>query len=326
MYSTSIPSTYISSLDEVIESNLRRGDVIEIIAPSNCESGKRMLLLFLSMSALLPPIFKAKIGSTVYEVEAGGKGQSVIWMDCTRKFDVRALAGMMHDHLENILAGMRVQGKEGIPDGLIQSGVEEMLKNLHVFTPSSTLQLAATIQDLPDFIKRISNSKDIEYLIVDGLSSFHWSDRLAREAAKDSIPSLRYLLSSIAHVRSTLSPIIFINQWILNTTPTHHSQEGYPFFPTHFPSPYPLITSPAPKLDSTNPLAPIVLPNSDSNSFNFKYSISLYPPPRPPNPSTLLEGMKPKSEDSTMMAIIREAGGKEIGTCEFDYSSKTFHA
>lgn len=296
------------------------------------------MLLFLTMTALLPSIVKFKIRDAVYEVQTGGRNQSVVWFECSsRLFDIRKLIRMIHTHLENQLASARAEGRDGIPDGLIESEVIEILKNLHIFTPCSTIQLAASIQSLPEYIKGLKNEfKDIGFLVIEGMSEFYWSDRFTRDTTttttgsnkKNSnlIPSIKYLQSAIAHIRLQLAPIILISQPLLQSTPANHSQEGFPFFPSHFPPPWPSINSSIPQIDNSNPLTAPMLINSDLGTFYFKYSISIFPPKPLPNTATMREAMNREPQERRFTAVVRSAEIGEVGSFEFEFDENSFSA
>ncbi|GAA5879223.1 hypothetical protein JCM1840_007619 [Sporobolomyces johnsonii] len=335
--STSLPVTYVEGLDALLygtDAALRRGDVVEVQGlPS---SGKTSLLLHLAATALLMRKAHVRIDGSVAEVRVGGKEETVVWMDCTTRFDIARLASLVRHHL--VVAIQRFRRPRGLGAPTVEeldSLVEECLARFHVFHPTSTLQLAATVQGLPEWFKDHA-TEDLGYVLVDGMSEFAWADQYVRETTpkppppNPPLPPLRLLLAAIANLRKTLAPVIFITQWVFRPSVTlpHLSQEKFPFYQHHFAPPHwPSISSPSPSIDPSDPLKPPTLPNSDWPTFPIKLHITMHPPAKAVFrkgvglATVLSESMKESGEregkgTEGIKCVLRGPGGKEIGSWE----------
>ncbi|GAA5970545.1 hypothetical protein JCM11641_007349 [Rhodosporidiobolus odoratus] len=347
-HSTSIPPTFLSGLDALLDSTstppLRRGDVVELQGlPS---SGKTSLLLQLASTTLLPRQAYVRFqdlrgGPGVAQVEVGGKEETVAFLDCSaRAFPVLRLAGLVRRHLE--LAIQRYRRPQGLgkpAEEELDALVEEALSRLHVFKPSSTLQLARTVANLKDWSmdRARSNGEDeaeVGLVIVDGMSEFAWADQLAREEEQvrqppqasssppSTVPPLRQFLSAVASLRRTLSPLIFISQWVFRpfsvvSSPDqpghlHHqtSQESLPFYQHHFSAPHwPVITAPpfpAPSITKSkeNPLEPLLVGSGSNGGKWESFPIALQIMMHPPEKMVFRKGV-------TWEEVMRERGGEE---------------
>lgn len=361
-HSTSHPQTFLNGLDTLLHSAslppLARGDVVEL--QSLPGAGKTSLLLALAATTLLPRyadvrFIDLKGGPGTVRIPVGGKEEVVAWVEGgSRRFPVEKLAALLKKHLRDAIQRYRAPKGLGAPkeeelDGL----VEEALSRLAVFRCSSTVQMAVTVRDLPRWAaeRARENGEDepeVGVVVIEGLSEFAWADQWARESAAashtsaSSPPGLRYLLAAIAHLRRTLSPLIFLSQWVfrpssISTSSSSTSEENLPFYTHHFGPPHwPSIlsrslppSSSASSSSSTDPLAaPLVGEKSGGEkweSFPLALHITLHPPAK----GVFAKGTRWEEvvkqrmggEDDPITTegikcVVRVRGGREIGTWE----------
>lgn len=340
-YSTAPPGpSFFGGLDTLFQASpLQRGDVVEIQGATG--SGKTSFLYFLCITAILPSEWTVTLGSNPISTSVGGKGQSVAFLDCTQRFSITRLATLLREHLSQAL-------EVTVQDHVIDDQVRECLKRLHVFSPHSTVQLAATLQRLPSyFTSEAASATELAYVLIDGSSEFFWADQYERErslnGAKGKAPAadpaganvdpLRLLVSSLAHVRSTLSPIIVLSQWVLrDATVSHLSQEGLPLFAHHLPAPYPRISNPFPPIDPADPMRPPILPNSEASTVPLKWHIMTFAPPvkKLLGGGTFREALARRKAGrgkgmQGIKAVLRAAGGKEVGSWEWDVLERSVY-
>ncbi|GJN89701.1 hypothetical protein Rhopal_002688-T1 [Rhodotorula paludigena] len=273
-YFSALPSTLVSGLDGLLHQagiELHRGDVVEVQGLPG--SGKTSLLLHLAATAILPRTAHVRIAGAVLAVPVGGKEQTAVWIDCTARFSIDRLGTIVRHHLDLAIRRYRAPKGIGAPrEEELDSLVDECMARLHVFQPSGTLQLAATLQSLPEWALR-ETADELGYVLIYGMSEFAWADQLARERAgtgatasgpsalPSSQPPLRLVLLALAHLRRTLAPLVFLTQWVFRPHAlTARSQEGYPFYAHHFAPPHwpSILATPDPAplgpRDARNPL------------------------------------------------------------------------
>ncbi|BGP15180.1 hypothetical protein JCM10213_008680 [Rhodosporidiobolus nylandii] len=358
-HATSVPPTFLSGLDALLHSSdtepLRRGDVVELQGLPG--SGKTALLLHLAATTLLPRFAYVRFedlrgGPGVACVEVGGKEEVVAFLDCSaRAFPISRLSALLRRHLRLAIRRYRAPKGLGAPrEEELDALVEEALSRLHVFKPSSTLQLAVTVQDLPVWAAdRAEQNGDDEpelgMVLIDGMSEFAWADQLTRENAAATTtssstpptPPLRLLLRAIANLRASLSPLIFLTQWVFRPSSvlSQTSQESLPFYTHHFAPPHWPSISSAPRPAGKDPLeAPIVGVGAERwPSFPLALHITLHPPEK----GVFRRGSKwsevtaeraggkgAKEGDATegIKCVVRAPGGRELGSWEMSVAEE----
>jgi len=308
-HSTAPLPTFASGLDALLDHAnlpLRRGDIVELQGLPG--SAKSSLLVHLAATALLPRTAHVRIADHVLTVPVGGKHAHVAYLDCTpRRLDlVDRLASLVRHHLDLAIRRFRAPRGIGAPrDRELDSLVDECLARLTVWSPTGTVQLAATLRSLPRWALVDGNAHDeLAYVVVDGMSEFAWADQHAATSSSSAAASsssasaatrrpLRLVVDALAHLRATLAPVVFVSQWVFRPEATlaHRSQEGLPFYAGHYPSalwPSILSSPPPPPTSSasaaaasapTNPLAPrpgALLPIA------LALHLTLHPSPTPP--------------------------------------------
>lgn len=326
--------SFIAGLDALLarapRNGLRRGEIVELQGPPS--SGKSQLLYFLAMTAILPHDMIIPNGAEGIKVGLGGKGQLVVWLDCTGRFQVQRVATMLHAHL----VGQIGEDINLLASGGVEDIVRQCLKRLIVFQPTSTLRLAATLLNLPAWHRSSGLEEEIAYVLIDGMGNFTASDAAGASERKQqsvsspsTVPPIHHVLSSLAYVRSHLSPIIFLTTPGLQLESASYSKssEGYPFFAPALPQPFPRIdTHPSTThltLDPEDHLLPPLLPSSNSPTVSLSYHITLYPPEQQMQPAglTLAEVLERRDgrrvEEADFTAILRVPGGAELGSWNY---------
>lgn len=172
-------------------SSLRRGDVIEIQGPSG--SGKTHLLYYLICSCILPTHF-------------GGWNKVSIIFDTDGSFDVHRLRALLQNRLTQYFPS------HNDSTGQI---ISVALRNVHLFQPTSSSQLAAGLANLPAY--HISNlpTAEIALLAIDSISAFHWLDRFSAERHRSApLSNLSQMtLTALRNFHRSHRPIIVFVSW-----------------------------------------------------------------------------------------------------------------
>lgn len=308
--STSVPSTFVSGLDALVEAancELRRGDVVEIQGlPA---SGKSELMLYLAATALLMRTAHVRVDQRVLEVPVGGKEESVVWLSCAATacaVDLDRLAGLLRHQIVVAVTRYRAPRGIGAPrDREYDVLVEECLARLHVFSPTSMLQLAVTLRTLPEWAGR-NAFEPLGTVLLDGMSELAWLDQHDLEQKQANLgggvasgaaptaaprtkpsdqPPVRLVCAAIAHLRRTLAPLVFISQWVFRPRAVlnQHSQDGLPFYAHHYAPPFwpSITTAPPPLEEGADPLDSPTLVEGRWPTFPLALHITLHPRRKP---------------------------------------------
>ncbi|KAH9922992.1 hypothetical protein B0H21DRAFT_765663 [Amylocystis lapponica] len=253
--SSSLGSTKIPALDAHLLSvqtmqrpALNRGDVFEIQGPA--ASGKSHLLFYLIMTCIMP--------SSAGSIALGGWDKAAILFDTDGTFDVRRFHMLLASRLSRLLPQdlLAAEPETAVtPEAL----ATHCLANLHIFRPTSSLQLAVTLLHLPAYhaTNLDLQSTEIGLLAIDSISAFYWQDRFTVEqmqGTKQSHPEskasppgpanpLRHVLTALQRFRISHGPVIILTNWGLNPLekPTSTGESLSPFYKQHlhpFPSPF----------------------------------------------------------------------------------------
>ena len=117
------------------------------------------------------------------------------------------------------------------------------LRKLHIFRPTSSIQLAVTLLHLPAY--HISQLLDAEIglLAIDSISSFYWPDRFTVEQMRSAPPftadqptpafvsPLQHVLTALQKFRLSHGPVIIVTNWGLTPLPNSlfYRQHLHPF-------------------------------------------------------------------------------------------------
>lgn len=141
-----------------------------------------------------------------------GWGKLAVLIDTDHKFDVHRFSRLLRSRIKRLL-----------PDAEV--AMTTALDLLHVFQPTSSIQLTATIQHLPMYLVTNLPEAELGVLAVDSITAFYWSDRFfyeqARLANRSSAPvrsknPLDQVSVALANLTRSHGPPILLSIWDLN--------------------------------------------------------------------------------------------------------------
>ncbi|EGN94998.1 hypothetical protein SERLA73DRAFT_162620 [Serpula lacrymans var. lacrymans S7.3] len=196
----------------------------------------------------------------------------------------------------------------------LQPRVDACLKRVHVFRPSSSLHLAASIRALPSYHARSIPHTRIALLILDSLSPFYWSDRftaeehravpLTVESSTDTATArvnrtlhtvpLHAVLASLQRLRASHRPLILYTNWALNPLPDASLDTMAYKQHLHFLSPH---------LSSLLPL-----------TYHFTLPLAPFNPRAHPQlvPITADSGEEPPTDGTRVLCLLRTPGHPDV--------------
>lgn len=218
-------------------SSLKSGDVVEIQGPP--ASGKTHFLYHLVITTITP--------TTHLTTNLGGWDKVAVIFDTDGNFSIPRLHKLLQSRLTRLIA--RDPAVSNISD--IGDLARKAMCKVHLFRPTSSVQLAASLLYLPSYHTAQLSGDEIGLLAVDSISSFYWPDRFMVEqlgsvqssgtsgrGRPSSKSPLHHVLSSLEKIRLSHGPVIALTNWGINplTKPTHNSapttfykQHLYPF-------------------------------------------------------------------------------------------------
>ncbi|KAK9897196.1 hypothetical protein P389DRAFT_194826 [Cystobasidium minutum MCA 4210] len=278
-YHTSPPgSTFFAPLDAILSnydphateiSTLNRGNVIEIQGPA--ASGKTQCLQFFAMTTCMPRDWQVSLsvrGSSrpprPEKIAIGGREKCVAVIDCDGRFDSKRTYHLVHSHLvrrvqEHAATIPSLYSAEAEPEALHEETLQA-LKRIHLFRPTSSASLAATLLRLPEYCMKNCQS-ELAFLLIDNVSAFYWQDRYQLEQqAKSNKKHLSrsspmvHVLQALHEVRKSTGVVTVMTNWAFPAQGDRHPTSSSPFYRQHLNKPYPAPFVPAP--DGTIPPAP----------------------------------------------------------------------
>lgn len=172
-------------------------------------SGKTHLLYYLAGTCLLP--------SELNSVSLGGWDKAVVVFDTDGTFDPKRLLDLLISRL-----------KRALPEDAeldLEITRQKLAKKIHIFRPSSTIQLATTLSNLPAYHEKHLPNDEIGLLIIDSVSTFYWQDRFASEQFRTPVSHpaqssnalanhpLQHVLSLLQRFRISHGPVILLSNW-----------------------------------------------------------------------------------------------------------------
>nr|GAT48377.1 predicted protein [Mycena chlorophos] len=185
--------------------------------------------------------------SCVSPIALGGWGnKAAVVFDMQSTFDIASLKQMLSAKVDD------------------STLVDAALRQIHVFRPQSTAQLAASIVALPRY-QRKKVKGDIALVVVDSMSSFYWTDRYSGSSA-----ALEHVLLALRAFRASHRPLIALTNWALTLVDADPS--AVPVYKQHLPVFPTLSESPSDTGSLTHDIVlqpqPVAEPNEDTVSAN----------------------------------------------------------
>ena len=170
---------------------------MEIEGPSG--SGKTHLLYYLICSCVLPHRF-------------GGWNKVSVVFDADGVFDIHRLQTLLRARLPH-----------SCDESIREQIISVALRNVHIFRPKSSPQLAAGLANLSSYHRRCLLTSEIALLAIDSARSFYWPDRLTAEQSHvtnivtppptTSNNPHQAILTALWSFRRSHYPIIVILNW-----------------------------------------------------------------------------------------------------------------
>lgn len=190
---------------------MNRGDLIEIQGPP--ASGKTHLLYHLVVTSISP--------AAVLDIQIGGWDKAAVIFDTDGSFNMLRLHELLLNRLGSFLR------TDLSPDDVhlsLEDLARAALTKVHVFRPTSSAQLAASLLNLPKYHIEHLPDDEIGLIAVDSVSSFYWPDRFTVEQTnagagrgKSHVSSpLYHVLVSLQKIRASHGPVIVLTNWGLN--------------------------------------------------------------------------------------------------------------
>ncbi|KAG0708975.1 hypothetical protein DFH29DRAFT_993823 [Suillus ampliporus] len=303
-------------------SSLSRGDVIEVQGPAS--SGKTHLLYHFVLLCIAP--------SRQMSMDFGGNGMAAVIYDTDASFDVARLHQLLLTRLSLVLPHNMEMARRL---------AKESLQRLHVFRPTSLLQLATSLLHLPFYHRVCIPEYEIGLLAVDSVSAFHWADRFIAEQMRNMpqivqvqpdhalVNPLQHVLTALGRLRLSHAPFIILTNWGLNLT----SQSSGPvtFYKQHL-HPFPLYSEShdanAPSSSMTGDLPPMPMPLSLARHITLSL-VSI--PPFAPEISLRdavqqeIEHRRSMVQKGEITGLVRTAGSREINRFTLCITPENIH-
>lgn len=285
--------------------SFNRGDVIEIQGPP--ASGKSHLLYYLLITCIMPQHYQS--------TNLGGWGKAAILFDTENSFDIRRFNTLLVSRLTRLLSSVF----DTTPD-IVQSVADKSLTRLHIFRPTSSVHLAASIIHLPKYHTDVLPDAEIGMISIDSVSSFYWVDRFTVEQMRSAqsnttyVSPLQHVLTALQSFRITHGHVTVLNNWGLNHNIGPDSSSTAQFYVQHlhpFPAPF------------NNPHAASAPDASSSLSLTHHITLSCAAVPQLPRECTLDEisqldeRRKELVVRGRMIGIVRTPGHPTTGRFTF---------
>lgn len=152
-----------------------RPDPVVEISSTSSAAGKSQLLYYLTAIAVLP--------STIDNVQIGGRNAAVVFVDTDGRFDADRLLSVTRGIIQQKLKQQMVEQRPDIETILYTS-----LQHIHVFRPTSSASLLATLQSLESYLfdltRHISTNRPLHGIFIDSATAFFWQDKLRDQIAR----------------------------------------------------------------------------------------------------------------------------------------------
>ncbi|KAF7436929.1 hypothetical protein PC9H_003763 [Pleurotus ostreatus] len=278
-------STSSSAVDTSPSSTFRLGNVVEIQGPS--ASGKSHLVYHLVSHCIIPPEYE--------DCALGGWGKAAMVFDSDNTFSIARVKQILLKRLESRFATQphlwTAEWRSDI--------VEKCLDHLHIFKPSSSIQLAATLRNLPAYHTDNLPHTDIGVLAVDSINAFYWMDRFIVEhpsssgkASKATVNPFQHVISSLRALHAAYRPLILLTSWLIGPNQSSSNCTSDRQHPS-------IYADPRHQLRSTTPMP--------SGTITHRVTMSVIPAPQP------LTSADPKWPSPQFVCSIQKPGHDSVG-------------
>lgn len=227
-------------------------DVVELQGPPG--SAKSQFLYHNLISCILPATYQSHL--------LGGWNRAAFLFDTDLTFDLQRFRRLMATRLNHLLQSL------GVPHHHSEIITDLSLKRLHVFRPSSSSQLAATLLYLPSYMALHLPDFAMGIIAIDSLSAFHWADRFIVEQGRAlprtspthvSVYPLHNIASALEKIRLSFHPLVLLTNWGLDHVQASGASSSFPLFRQHlFPFPTP-FASDEKTASADTPTSPLTL-------------------------------------------------------------------
>lgn len=165
--------------------------------------------------------------SSYSSVKLDGWGKAAVLFDSDRNFDVQRFAQLLRSRVKRLLP---------LDPSAVEAITTKSLDLLHVFRPTSSHQLAATIQHLPMYLATNLPEADLGILAVDSITAFYWPDRYILEQFRSgnsgraftrSQNPLNHVLTSIRSFAQSHGPLVLLSSWDLSPSSTSQTRQRF---------------------------------------------------------------------------------------------------
>jgi DNA-repair protein XRCC2 len=212
------------------------------------------------------------------------------------------------------------------------------MKRVLIFRPTSSVQLAASLLNLPAYHMAHLPDDEIGFVAIDSISSFYWPDRFTleqmtssgntRRGKSNAASPMHHVLIALQKFRKSHGPVIALTNWGLNplTQPTQHSTPATLYKQHLFPFPT------LPKQDQSN--APYT--SEDHSASHYNPNTTALPPLThhitlpfvhitPFGPGLRLEDAKEQESkyrrelvtNGEVVGVVRTSGSRRVGRFTF---------
>ncbi|KAG6845753.1 hypothetical protein H0H87_003807 [Tephrocybe sp. NHM501043] len=213
---------------------LSPGDIVEI--QGGPSSGKTHLIYNLIIACVSPSLH-------------GGWAKAAVVFDMDHNFDILRLNQLLIHHLTSS-PGFRLDASS------IESTAQQSLRNLHIFRPTSTGQLATTLSNLASYHSMHLGDREIGIVAIDSMSSHYWPDRFIGEQTRISAvsqpgsshhaTSLYRVLVALKSFARTQRSVVVMSNWGLHALNNGGSSSFYRQHLHPFPKLHPSSHLPEP--------------------------------------------------------------------------------
>ena len=132
----------------------------------------------------------------------GGWAKAAFVVDTGGRFRVSRLRDILRDRLQRFLS---------VESAL--KATEQCLERVHIFRPTSSEQLAATLAYLPQYHMKNLPKSELGMLAIHSLDSFYWLDRFTAEQLQSAPAISSNIYSALETLRSRYGFVTILIRW-----------------------------------------------------------------------------------------------------------------